>query len=496
MNHVAEGYWLLTMRLNTSLTVLALQAGPKRATGITNMIGFLRKLLKDRRGNALAIACACMPLVIGAAGLATDTIEWTLWKRQLQRAADSAAFAGVYDRAAAANGATTNTPTAVCRDLSVNLHTWMNLTGSSPCTGGFGSYTTLTYPANSAFVTNQVRVTLNVQQPLPFSSMFMSAAPLITASATAGSVTYGGSPCALALSTSGQAIDNSGNATINAPTCIFYSDSAASNAAAAGGSSSVTAKAIAAVGGIASSNNWVVNQYLPYSPALPDPLAPPSSSAVTPDPGDMKCAGHWTAAHGSNPATWVYDALTDGVDITTMRDIDGNHANCFTGVSVGSNRTLNIPSTYSGPIYVNGGNVNFQGAFSCGSCALVLTNKNTASNATIGTFSSNAQATNNITAPTSGTYKGIAVYQDRRATGNIDRINGGSGNEISGVVYFPKDTLWINGTGTAVSLCAMWIANNIKFNGTSSIAISSANDTACSGSGMPSTTTTTVRLIS
>jgi len=42
----------------------------------------------------------------------------------------------------------------------------------------------------------------------------------------------------------------------------------------------------------------------------------------------------------------------------------------------------------------------------------------------------------------------------------------------------------------------MWIANNIKFNGTSSIAISSANDTACSGSGMPSTTTTTVRLIS
>src|SRR3954464_2786005 len=108
------------------------------------MIGFLRKLLKDRRGNALAIACACMPLVIGAAGLATDPIEWTLWKRQLQRAADSAAFVRVFDRAAAANGATTNTPTAVCRERSVNLHTWMNLTGSSPCTGGFGSYTTLT----------------------------------------------------------------------------------------------------------------------------------------------------------------------------------------------------------------------------------------------------------------------------------------------------------------------------------------------------------------
>jgi uncharacterized membrane protein len=94
------------------------------------MIGFIRRLLKDRRGNALAIACAAMPLVIGCAGLATDTIEWTLWKRQLQRAADSAALAGVYDRAQATNGATTNTPTAVCNDLAVNLHTWMNLLGT------------------------------------------------------------------------------------------------------------------------------------------------------------------------------------------------------------------------------------------------------------------------------------------------------------------------------------------------------------------------------
>src|SRR3954447_24743296 len=127
------------------------------------MIGFIKKLAKDRRGNALAIACACMPLVIGAAGLATDTIEWTLWKRQLQRAADSAAFAGAYDRANATNGATTNTPTAVCSDIGINLHTWMNLIGTSPCTGSVGSYTTLAYPSDTTFVTKQVAVTLRIQ---------------------------------------------------------------------------------------------------------------------------------------------------------------------------------------------------------------------------------------------------------------------------------------------------------------------------------------------
>src|SRR3954469_3098304 len=132
------------------------------------MIGFIKRLVKDRRGNILAIAAACMPLVIGAAGLATDTIEWTLWKRQLQRAADSAAFAGAYDRAAATNGATTNTPTAVCRDIAVNLHTWMNLLGAAPCTGSVGSYTSLSYPSDAGFTSKQVTVTLRVQQRLPF----------------------------------------------------------------------------------------------------------------------------------------------------------------------------------------------------------------------------------------------------------------------------------------------------------------------------------------
>src|SRR5437763_14739697 len=127
------------MGLNASLTVTAIEQPQSAQWGQASMIGFIRKLLKDRRGNVLAIACAAMPMVVGCAGLATDTIEWTLWKRQLQRAADSAAFAGVYDRAnATVSGSTTNTPTAVCRDLAVNLHTWMALQGSTPCTGSVG----------------------------------------------------------------------------------------------------------------------------------------------------------------------------------------------------------------------------------------------------------------------------------------------------------------------------------------------------------------------
>lgn len=449
------------------------------------MIAFFRRLQKNRRGNVLAIAAACLPLIIGCAGLASDTIQWTLWKRQLQRAADSAAIAGVYDRENATGGSTSNTSNAVSRDLAINNHVWMSL-----MTG----YPQVTYPSDSGAAIDQVQVTLKIQQSLPFSSLFMSAAPIITASATAASISTG-TPCALALNPSGTAMNYSGNATVNAPTCILYSDSAAANSASAGGSSAVTAKSIAAVGGIAQSNNFNVQSYIPYSPTIPDPFA-----NITPDTTQMKCAGHYVTSKNGKSQTWVYDSLSESTDMAnaTYLDSSGNvqtGANCWNSLSTSSsNKTgMTVPSSYSGPIYIDAnsahggdGSANMQGTFSCSSCSVVLTNSDPTSN-TIGTWSANAQSSTSITAPTSGTYSGIAVFQDRRGTGgNTDKINGGSGNVLTGAVYFPKDTLQINGTGTANSLCAMWVANNITFLGNSSIAISSPNDSACSGDGLPS----------
>ena len=86
------------------------------------MFGFFKKLRRNQRGNVLIITAAAMPLLVGAAGLATDTIQWVLWKRQLQRAADSAAIAGVYERNVTSMGETTGVVEAVKRDLALNQH--------------------------------------------------------------------------------------------------------------------------------------------------------------------------------------------------------------------------------------------------------------------------------------------------------------------------------------------------------------------------------------
>ena len=430
------------------------------------MIAFIRKLIKDRRGNALAIACACMPLVVGAAGLAVDTIQWTLWKRQLQRAADSAAIAGVYDRSSSA-GATTTVPTTVSHDVSINNHTWMALK-----TG----YPQVAYPANSGVMQYQVQVTLAVQQSLPFSSLFMSSAPTIIANATAASVPSGGEACVNARepTASKTGINITGNAGIYMPDCVMYSNSPSTNSAAAGGSSNVTAEAVAGVGGIQESNNWHVQSYRPYSPAIDDPFA-----NVTPNPSDMHCVG---------------SQLDQNTNVSAMI---ASGTNCWSSLRVNSNQTLTLPS---GTYYINGGDAFIQGDLTCTACTIVLTNlDSTSPTPTIGQLKVNAGSNVNMTAPTSGPFQGIAIYQDRRATDRSpgNNINGNSGSIVQGALYFPSQQLDYNGTGTTNAICTMFVARRVNFSGNSVTTNKFKKLSDCSAYGIPggSGVTRMVRLV-
>jgi hypothetical protein len=251
----------------------------------------------------------------------------------------------------------------------------------------------------------------------------------------------------------------SGGTSIEMPNCDVFSNSSATNAAVGKGSSSVIANSVGAVGGVQQSNNFTVNAYKPYSAQLPDPF-----SGVTPDPSNMNC----TSQAFSVALLSTY--------------------NCFSSLSVQPNSTVTVPSTYSGPIYINGGNVQFKGNFTCGSCTIVLTNSSTSSTATIGTLSANATANINITAPTSGTYKGIAIYQDRRAaicTGNCNNVNGNSSSIITGAIYTPRQEVYYNGTGTVSATCTMFVSYRVTFNGTSALSNKFQSLSACASAGLP-----------
>ena len=417
------------------------------------MLSAFKKLWNDKRGNALVIAGAALPLVVGSAGLATDTIQWTLWKRQLQRAADSAAIAGVYQRVL------TNTQSAVegavTTDLGKNQHTGIAL---------LSGYPVVTLLANSGVQTQPVTVALAVRRPLAFSGMFLSQAPAIQATATAASVPGHDQYCIISLETSASktGIKGTGNSAVEMD-CGGITNSPSTNSAAANGSSSMTMSVIASVGGIQQSNNWHVGKYDPYITAMPDPYA-----SVVPDPAAMNC----------KPGNANQSALDDNTNMTT------NTYNCFSSLSVGSGKTLNLPA---GVYYINGGDATIQGTITGTGVTIVLTNKDTTST-TIGNFKMNAGGVANLTAPTTGTWAGLAIYQDRRATdtngaSSPNKINGNSSSIITGALYFPKQELEYNGDGTLTAVCTRFVTRRIIFSGNNTTSNKFAKN--CSGSGIP-----------
>lgn len=406
------------------------------------MRNVLREIWENDRGNSLIIAGAALPLLLGSAGLATDTIQWALWKRQLQRAADSAAIAGVYDRSQNA-GQTQNTNSAVNRDLAINNK---NVNALQP------GYPVITFPADSGTNKWQVKVDLAVKRPLSFSGMFMRSAPLIRTSATAASVPGTDEYCVVSLeNTTKTGIQGAGNANITMD-CGMITNSISSNAAAAQGSASITATVIAAAGGIQQSSNWNVQKYDPFVPAEEDPY-----KNLAPDANDFSSCP-------ANPARLNINNSNSGQTISG--------GGCWSELSVGSNRNLKLKD---GVYIIDGGDVDLQGDLTVENATIILTNKNASSSAQVGSFDMNASANLKITAPTTGKWKGMAIYQDRRAvdnapTGNIssnspNKINGNSSMNITGVLYFPRQQLLYNGNGTGGYQCTQFVVKRIVFSG-------------------------------
>ena len=408
------------------------------------MRSVLRRIWEDKNGNALVLGAAALPLLLGSAGLATDTIQWALWKRQLQRAADSAAIAGVYERVDKA-GATTSVEAAVNYDLTLNHHTGIALESGYP---------QVAYPANETGKANQVNVTLAVRRPLSFSSMFMSAAPQIRVSARAAAVSSAAEFCVLSLQENSKTgIQVTGNAEILMD-CGWMTNSTSTNAAAGQGSSRITATTLAAAGGIQASRNWNVIAYQPYSPQLEDPY-----EDLNPDEDDFEDCDN------SNPSLTVAGG-NDGLVVSG--------GECYASISIQPNRTLTLKD---GTYIVSGGGVNIQGTLNLLNATLILSNHN--GNSPIGSLDMNATGQLNATAPTTGKWAGMALYQDRRAvdnapTGNIqanspNKINGNSTNKIQGVVYFPSQQVTYNGDGTGTATCTQFVAKRLYWSGNSGI---------------------------
>ena len=148
---------------------------------ITLLKARLRSLRRDSRGNVLMILALGTPLLIGAVGLAVDTAQWTLAKRQLQSAADDAAKSGVF--AVIKNASVDDAVAATVgeRHAPAETNIQINRTPASRLDDPFAVEVRLTAPAATTFA-----------------GMFMASRPIVTATALA-TVVEDGQYCAFAV---------------------------------------------------------------------------------------------------------------------------------------------------------------------------------------------------------------------------------------------------------------------------------------------------------
>lgn len=394
-------------------------------TGLNRTRHFLRRLRKDVAGNTLTLLGFGMIPMIGSLGLGTDAAQWVLWKRQLHSAADLAALAGAR---ALADGQPV-TP-SVNRSLAFNDLNGYTVSAieNAPKSGSHKDDS------------NAVRVELTMSKSLPFSSLFMTTAPQLTVSATAQSQSTAPS-CVITLDTAGTGIEIVGSAIVDMD-CALYSNSDFS----ATSSDSINAAALAAVGTVTAG-----------SAVTTDTLIIDSADVIE-DPFDaLPLPETQTSCY---PNSWPLIKSN-----TTLS------AGCYHGLQIqGGVVTLNAGTYYLGE---KGISIAAGATLKGTGVTLVFTNNDSAFNSSkIGQFTIAGGATVQLTAPTTGTYQGVIVYQDPRTplkNANWVKITGNSGSKFEGAIYAPSTGVKFTGNTGINTACMQIVALYAAFEGNTSV---------------------------
>lgn len=393
------------------------------------MRSFLKRLKADTSGNTLLIAGAGMMALVGGAGIGVDTVQWYLWKRQLQQATDSGALAGAlnlsqgHGYASAAQGELLRTA-----NTSVTVESIVN----PPASGAFAG-------DNQA-----VEVIATTSRALPFSGMFMASAPTIRARSVAASVA-GGEHCVIALSDSGIGVNVRGTANVDLG-CGVAANSRGSTSVYLEGSSLLSSSPISSTGGIsyAPANIQPGTNLQAYGRPVADPLAPRGLAVP------------------SSPSTCTANAL----EISPNQNVTLLPGRYCGGLILKGTVTM-APGVY----IVDGGTfaAESQATVVGEGVTIILTGSGPS---TIANVQIAGSAQLNLRAPTSfenPQWQGVLFYQDPRGSTKLSTINGGSSLFFEGIVYLPKGDLAFNGSAGQHADCLLLVASKVDFSGVSSL---------------------------
>jgi Flp pilus assembly protein TadG len=420
---------------------------------------------QDHRGAVAVLAALAITALVGFVGLAVDVGMWYQTNRSMQNAADAAAIA------ASQNG--TSSYQSEAKAVAAQYGFVDGVNGIT--------VTALNNQTCPSGETDCYKVTVaQASAPLSFSSVLGLAAPAVSSAAMASSK-EAHSYCMLALSTSGNAIRTNGSPVANMNGCSIMSNSGAK----CDGTNLRTAPDGPTYGDAAGTNSGCgINQHSNL-PTVADPYASLASSipantcsSYPQEPkkgtysGHKNCTGTFpTSGFPTLPATTVVGGdvqLTGDVTVTSSAGLAGSVLVIENGVLDTNGHKL---STASGS-------------------ALTIIFSGTSGSYNHYPTDNGGSGTLDFMAPTSGTWKGIAFYQNPNLTSGLDFTYAGNTPtwNITGAVYFPNASVGFSGAINKSSngaSCLLFVIGNITINGGAAIEQTTAASCLSAGVTLP-----------
>jgi hypothetical protein len=404
----------------------------------------LRRFLHSKEGNIAIITAFMMPVLVGFCGLAAETAYWYYRDRDIQGAADVAAYSA----------------TIVLRRGGSEDQVEVAATASAAANGwqqANGTIAVNTPPTSGSHQDElSVEVILSENQERYFTQYFFGSTPAIVGARAVGSYHSDGQACFLALNKTKSAAMSFGGAT----SPVFQDCNAVSNSISAtgfqiGGSSNVTIPCVQSAGGFA----------ITATLNLTDCAMPTANAEPTPDP----------YADAAAPA---FNPLTCGATLVSAANTTTNITNtgvrCFLGTNIRG--TVNFASgTYviSGPLAANDFAVSGTAHVNCpGGCTFYLTGGSN--------LNFSGTATFNVRAPTSGPYSGLLFFGDRTQSYGINLVRGTASSGFTGAMYFPSQEVNVTGNFSGSGGCMQLVADTIVYTGSATFS------TNCASVGMES----------
>jgi hypothetical protein len=358
------------------------------------------------RGQVMVLVAIALVALVGFVALAVDMGFMWGARRRMQSAADAAAQAG-----AIASRESQNVTTAADDTASLNGFT----------NGASGVTLTVNNPyAGCGASANCVQVIIDQPQPTYFLRALGISTIDVKASAASGTINSGACVYALSPSASpGLLVQGSTSVSLSCGTVVNSTQSPAAQCKGAAGS--FTATAVSVAGSVSGSC---------FTPS------PITGTSETPDP--FSYLGSQPACSGS---------------ATFTPNVSGPGSYCG-GITLHGNSNVTLSS----------------GTYNLGSGGLTINGSTTFSGTgvtfiTSGTVSIKGNATLTLSAPTSGTYKGVLFWDTSSGTSDF---SGASSATMDGAFYFPNGTLVYTGDSSASGYTVI-AAGTLQFKGNASL---------------------------